>query len=399
MKRAKIFTAIATLAAMSTSAHADIAIDVIEGSEVSLEGLMQADGDWFNNDRLDLNAPATNNDGKDSEFEMRRAEVILKGKGTSFDWVLGYDGKANKWLDANVKWKLGTSYLIAGQYKQPNSLEELSSTRHNDFISKSMTTNLFGVARRVGVAWADDEANWGYAVSWFGRELTRNLAQGAGFGGRAYWAPINSPGNWLHLGVSAVDYDTHVDTLRLRVRPDADLATGRLVDTGDLKDADRQRTYGLEGVWVSGPFKVQSEYMNSRVSRLQHDSFSGDSWYMQGVWNITGETWGYKGGVPTTPLPNEPASGMWQLAVRYDKTDLDDGFVRAPVTSTGFPTAAGVLGGNENNLTFGVNWYWHSNFKLMFNYVKVSSERFSSAAHAVLDDNPDILEARVQFYW
>jgi len=399
MKRAKLFTAIATLAAMSVSAHADIAIDVIEGSEVSLEGLMQADGNWFNNDVLDLNAPSTNNDGKDTEFEQRRAEVILKGKGTTFDWVLGYDGKANKWLDANVKWKLGNSYLIAGQYKQPNSLEELSSTRHNDFISKAMVTNLFGVARRVGVAWADDEANWGYAVSAFGRELTRNLGEGAGFGARGYWAPINNPGNFLHLGVSAVDYDTHKDTLRLRVRPDADLATGRLVDSGSLTDADRQRTYGLEGVWVSGPFKVQSEYMRSRISRLRHDSFSGDSWYVHGVWNITGETWGYKAGVPTTPLPNEPASGMWQIAVRYDKTDLDDGFVAAPTAPGGFPTASGVLGGNENNLTVGVNWYWHSNFKVMLNYVKVSSERFSSSAHAVLGDDPDILEARLQFYW
>ena len=407
MKRAQMFTAIATLAAMSAVAHADIALDVIGGSEVSLEGLIQAEGDWFNNDVLDLNGPSSppatpgpaNNDGKDTEFEMRRAEIILKGKGTTFDWVMGYDAKANKWLDANVRWKLGNSYLAAGQYKQPNSLEELSSTRHNDFISKAMVTNLFGVARRVGVVWADDEPNWGYAVSAFTRELTRNLGEGNGYGARGYWAPINHSGNWLHLGASLVDYGTHENMLRLRVRPDADLATQRLVDTGNFTDATRQRTYGLEGAWVGGAFKVQSEYMSSHVSRDLHDSFDGDSWYVSGVWNITGETWGYKSGLPTTPLPNEPASGMWQVGVRYDNTDLNDGFIAVPTTPTGFPTASGVLGGKESNWTFGVNWYWHSNFKVAANYVMVTSERFNTTTHSVVDDNPDIFEVRLQLYW
>lgn len=398
MKYPHFVTAVAALTAFSVSAHAEIAIDVIGGSEVSLEGLMQADGNWYHNDVASLNGTHVLN-GKHTEFEMRRSEVILKGKGTTFDWVAGYDGKANKWLDANVKWKLGNSYLIGGQFKQPNSLEELSSTRHNDFISKAMVTNLFGVARRVGVEYGDDEPNWGYTASYFGPELTRHLGHGGGFGGRAYWAPFNDPGQFLHLGISAVDYDTQHDTSRLRVRPDADLATARLVDTNNLLDTDRQRTFGLEGLWVGGPFKVQSEYMRSRITRYAHPDFTGDSWYAQGLWNLTGETWGYKAGLPTTLLPNNPSFGMWQLGVRYDKTNLDDGSILAPTSAGGFPTTTGVLGGTESNITVGVNWYWRSNVKIMFNYVKVTSDRFSTAAHASLGDNPDILETRLQFYW
>ncbi|MEO8670404.1 MAG: porin [Tahibacter sp.] len=374
---------VAVAAAFAIPAHAEIAIDVIGGYEVSLEGLMQAEGDWFHNDVADLNGAGVL-DGKDTEFDMRRSEVILKGKGTRFDWTVGFDGKANKWLDNNLKWKLGTNYVIAGQFKQPNSMEELSSTRHNDFIAKAMVTNLFGIARRTGVAYGDDHANWGYTLNWFGRELTRNLGEGAGFGGRAYWAPLYGTGDILHFGISAVDYDTHKDTSRPRVRPDADLATFRLSDTGSLTDADRQRTFGAEALWVTGPFKVQSEYMRSRVTRYAHPDFTGDSWYVSGVWNLSGETWGYKSGVPTTPFPNEPESGMWQLGLRYDKTDLND----LPVN-----------GGEEHNLTVGVNWYLRSNFKLALNYVKVSSTKFSSALRTNVDDNPNIVEARAQFYW
>ena len=381
---------VAVLAALSSQAHADIMIDVINGSEVTLQGLFQGDTNIFDNDLVDLNGADTN-DGKDQEFELRRAEVILIGKGVTFDWQLGYDAKANKFLDTFVRYKMGTAFIQAGQYKQFNSLEELTSTRHNDFVSKAMVTNLFGVARRVGVSYGVEEASYGYTFGFFGRELTRNLAHGSGYGGRAYWAPINDVGNVLHFGLSAVDYDTNDDTLRLRVRPDADLATARLVDTGNLTNADRQRTIGLEAAYINGPFKLQSEYMVSEVDRYRTTSasqpggkFSGDSWYLYGLWNLTGETWTYKAGLPVTPYANETASGMWQLAARYDSTDLTDD---------------PVFGGDEQNFTLGVNWYWRANFKFMVNYVKVNSEKFNRTLGVDINDDPSILEARAQFYW
>ena len=381
---------VALLAALSSSAHADIMIDVINGSEVTLQGLFQGDTNYFDNDVVDLNGADTN-DGKNQEFELRRAEVILIGKGVTFDWQAGYDAKANKFLDTYVRYKMGTSFIQAGQYKQFNSLEELTSTRHNDFQSKAMVTNLFGIARRIGVSYGVEEASYGYSVGWFGRELTRNLAHGAGYGARGYYAPINDVGHFLHFGLSANDYDTDADTLRLRVRPDADLATARLVDTGNMTNTDRQTTIGVESAYVNGPFKVQAEYMHSSVDRFTVNSasqsskdFSGDSWYLYGLWNITGETWTYKAGLPVTQYPNEPGKGMWQVGVRYDSTDLNDGTVK---------------GGEEQNVTLGVNWYWRANFKFMLNYVMVSSEKYSSTLRTDVNDDPNIFEARAQFYW
>jgi phosphate-selective porin OprO/OprP len=114
----------------------------------------------------------------------------------------------------------------------------------------------------------------------------------------------------------------------------------------------------------------------SRTAGL--DDFSSSGGYVSGVWNITGETWGYKGGTPTTPLPDEPGRGLWQVGLRYDTLDLNDGLVQ---------------GGKLNTWTAGVNWYWRSNFKFMLNYVKADSTK------AGIDDNPNVLEARVQFYF
>jgi phosphate-selective porin OprO/OprP len=403
--------AFAVLAALSAPAFAETEFDVIAGSEISFEGLLQADYYHYNSDFSNLGATtgAALGDGKDTDFGMRRAELVFKGKGPGmWSWVLGYDARADKFLDANIAYKFsGFTVLKAGQFKQPNSLEELSSTKNNDFIAKAMTTNLQGVARRVGVSLATGADNWSLTGSAFTRELTRNLGEGNGFGARGTWAPILEPGNYLHLGLSLVDYDARdagsavgvvpvVDgdgRARFRVRPDADLTGTRLVDSGQFTDADKIRTIGGEAAWVHGPLKLQGEYMRTDVSRTAHSDYGFDSYYVSGVWNLTGETWTYKEGVVVTPLPNEPSSGMWQLAARYDHVDLNDGDFTAPSTVTG------VLGGKESNWTVGVNWYLRSNFKLAMNYVKVSSERFNTGSRLFQKDDPSILEVRAQLYW
>ncbi len=381
MKATRHLLAVALLAAMAPAAHAEIAIDVIGGSEVSLEGMIQADGNWFDNDLADLNGVGSLN-GDDSEFELRRAEIVLKGKGPgNMEWVVGYDAKADKFLDTNIKYKIGgngSHFVQVGQYKQPNSLEELSSTKNNDFISKATVTNTYAVARRLGAAYGYGGDNWGVTASYFGRELTRNLAHGAGWGMRGTFAPINEKGNLLHFGLAYANYDTDSDSFRVRARPNADLSTVRLVDAGNMTDTDRIATTSAEAMWVRGPIKLQGEYYSSDIDRMENGDYTSTGGYLSALWNITGETWGYKGGVPSTPLPSEPGTGMWQLGLRYDTIDLDDGSVR---------------GGQMDAWTVGANWYWRSNFKFMLNYVKVDSERRG------ISDDPSILEARAQFYW
>ena len=403
------------------AAHAQVALDVIADSEVTFEGLVQADGNWFDSDFANLNGDAP--DGRDSDFEMRRAELVLKGKGPgNIEWVAGYDAKADKWLDVNAKYKIrgnANHFFQVGQYKQLNSLEELSSTKNNDFISKAVTTNTFGIARRLGAMYQYGDNNWAIAGSIFTRELTEHPAptpHGPGWGVRAYWAPINTTGSIFHVGLSYNNYDTFGDSVQWRARPQADLAGVRIVDAGNLRNTDRIATTGIESFWVHGPFKVQGEYMTSTTERYSGvaGDFKGTSGYISGLWNITGESWSYKSGTPATPLPNNPGSGMWQVGLRYDTIDLNDGTLVPGATPTAAPTVIGALGGEMDTWTVGVNWYWRSNFKFMLNYVMADSSRFigrTSATYAedpannnrtfnaIVDDNPNILEARLQFYW
>ena len=75
MKLAHKALALAVLAALSSTASAEIAIDVIGGSEITFEGLLQADSNWYDSDVKLLNSSAT--DGKDSDQD--RAMHVLIG--------------------------------------------------------------------------------------------------------------------------------------------------------------------------------------------------------------------------------------------------------------------------------------------------------------------------------
>lgn len=424
----------ASLAALifAPAAHAEITIDSVAGSEVSFEGLVQADFIYFDEDKFDYGIGGLNrnasNDGRRQEWSMRRAELVLKGKGPgNNEWVMGYDAYGKKWLDVNWKYKIGGNsnhFVQVGQYKQLNSMEELTSTKNNDFIAKANITNTFGVGRRLGAMYSFGDNNWAIAGSVFGRELTRGGNRGNGFGVRGYFAPINADGTTLHLGLSYNRYEaelatypgtTQWDRARLRSRPNADIAANRYVDTGNIDRADTVAILGGEALFISGPFKVQGEYMKSTVTR-KFDTlkdWSGSGGYVSAVWNVTGEKFGYKGGTPSTPLPNEPATGMFQIGLRYDTLDLNDGTF---VTVGGVPTVAPYTyeGGKMDTWTLGANWYWHSNFKVSLNYVAVKSSKFYNRTPATfsadpawnnrvvngkVQDDPSMIEARFQFYW
>jgi phosphate-selective porin OprO and OprP len=385
--RTRTLLGLAVAASLSNSVLADITVDVIGETEITFEALIQADGNYFSNNYKSTTGatltPAQVTAAKLIDNSgMRRSELILKGKQGINDWSIGYDSRANKWLDVFYRHKLGGYTTIrAGQFKQPNSLEELTSTKHNDFISKALITNALGIARREGLEFVTGADEWTLTGTAFNREFTNNLARGNGYGLRGTFAPIytselnKEEQHTLHFGLSYVQVDAYKNQYRLNPRPEADLANLRLVDSGSgITDAENYGTLGLEGAYLNGPLKIAAEYMQSNVKRKTHGDFKADGWYVSGIYNLTGEKFTYKSGIYNTPIPDNPA-GMWQVGLRYSTIDAND---------------AAVLGGNEKNWTLGANWYWRQNFKLMANYVKVKSTK------GVIDNSPKILEFRGQ---
>lgn len=350
-------------------ARAGIEIDSVAGFDIAFSGLVQFDINRFDEDRIDYS----------DDEDLRRTELVLAGERGDVTWKIGYDTTGEKYLDNRIGFKAGGAKITLGQFKQPNSLEELSSTKNNDFIAKAMATSAFAVSRRLGGSAAIAGDDWTVTASLFDGELTAGSDAGSGAAARMTFAPLNEEDRTFHLGVSAVRADLPGNATRMRLKPNADLADVRPVDTGRIADANEQDTFGGEFFWTRGPFKVQGEYFNSSIRRNgPRDGVDADAWYVSTVWNLTGESWDYRSGVIRTPSPQQPASGMWQAGLRYDRADFDD---------------EDVGGGTMRGLTLGINYYWRSNWKLAANWVRVESQR------AGLVDEPDILEFRAQFHW
>lgn len=359
--------------ALPCTALAEIELGEAAGFDLAFAGMLQVDRYAYDADGQLLDGDA--GDGRDHDQGIRRAELVLEADGEQVDWEIGYDVDDEEWLDVKLGWRFSqVQQITVGQFKQPDSLEELSSTSRNDFVSKAAITNAFAISRRLGVSWQFAQDTWSLTASAFGRELTEGGDRGNGFALRGGFAPLLTEDNILHLGVSLSRFDTDEHPLAFSSEPQADFAED-ILGTAPLVDAEHFSRLGLESFWVHGPLKLQAEWTRGQVRRAGREEFVARGGYASAVWNLSGQSWSYK----RSGLPDlDDGVGLWQIGLRYDRLDLDH---------------AGIGGGRMQALTAGINWYPAEHFKLMLDYVAVDSERQG------VSDNPAILAARAQLVW
>ncbi|MGH8525179.1 MAG: OprO/OprP family phosphate-selective porin, partial [Gammaproteobacteria bacterium] len=140
---------------------------------------------------------------------------------------------------------------------------------------------------------------------------------------------------------------------------------------------------GAEAALVWGPFSLQGEYIWTHLDRdsgLSDPAFDG--YYVYGSWFLTGESRPYdneKGrftGVLPKSIVGKGGYGAWEVALRYSDVDLND---------------EDIEGGEEDNLTVGLNWYPTRNIRFMANYIHANSERQR------VEDDPHVFQIRTQF--
>jgi phosphate-selective porin OprO/OprP len=104
------------------------------------------------------------------------------------------------------------------------------------------------------------------------------------------------------------------------------------------------------------------------------------------AWMLTGETRYYyadEGEVGPIEAPKEPW-GALELAARYSITNLND-------------LAAGVHGGQSNQLMLGVNYYPNSSIKIQFNYSTVNLDQYATRKGNLFgDDDHSFIQVRFQ---
>lgn len=331
-------------------------------NELSFGGRLHYDVAQFDDDVTPL---ADDND-------IRRLRLSLSGRFLD-DWRFKLerdvggtsDGWKNAWLGYSgiQHWN-----FKAGNMTAPVGMEQTYGSNDMPLMERSLSAAL-APGFLTGAQARYDRRGWTAALGYFTNPIDQELgdagAEGDGFAGRVTYAPLRKKGKVLHVGTSyqrrSIDdtYDPVTnpdDGFRLRARPGSGLADRTLVDTGIIPGVDGTSTWGVELAAVAGPVSFLAERLQMRVNRVDQLSLDFSGWHATAAWALTGESRRYfKGsGVMGGIRPNRKW-GAIELALRYDQLDLDD---------------EDVLGGQERNLTYGVNWYLGRNFRLMFDHVE-----------------------------
>jgi phosphate-selective porin OprO/OprP len=347
---------------------------------VSLGGRIMLDAAVYDSDDVDLNNGA----------EFRRARLFAKGK-VDEDWFYkfqydftesGSDGLKDVYigyagLGDNIQ-------VLMGHTVEAGSLEDTSSTKYITFMERALPVLAFEpAARRLGVradTWGDV---WSASLGVFEEEAAHpeDERPGAGASSRLTFSPVHEPGAVWHAGLFGAYRRTgEDDTVLFRTRPEAHVDDTRLVGTGPITNAVGYVTVGVEAAWVGGPWSVQGEWIGVEVDREDACAPFFSGYYLYASWFLTGESRSYDqpsgtfGRVaPRRPLA-EDGIGAWELALRYSCLDLQDD----------------VRGGEERNVTAGVNWYTGKYTRFMLNYVNASVD------HDEGDIDAHIVQVRTQ---
>ena len=352
-----------------------------DGTDFGVTGLYQYDVNDFSHDDGLLRDAHTN--------RRKYFAVYLKNKGV-YDAKAEFDFQSKKWQDVYLRVQSRALFgkdagaFRIGQSKTPVGFEGNTSSSAPTFIELALPTQAVYENRRVGVDWALSRPSWLAAVGYYGGDLQGDN-DGHTLAGRLAWVPRHRPGDVLHLGVTASREApessvnglrlTNVPSARFRSTPEAGLSPLYLVDSATLKNVDRIDRYGLEGLWIHGPWSLQSEYLRANTSFDDgKPAYRIDGWYAFASWVATGESRPYKDGNVGNVQPSRPW-GALEFALRYSTVDLDGG---------------NIQGGREHDWTLGANWYLGKHLKLQANYIRAFSDRKQLAV------DPHIVELRAQ---
>lgn len=333
----------------------------------------------------------------ESGSEFRRARLYVSGKlWNAWKMKLQYDftnSGSEGIRDAYIQYTgfKPTSFTV-GNFKEPFSLEELTSSKYITFMERAMP-NVFAPGRAIGAGVHTTFNDMFTGAAGFFSEAPEDEGQDEGFGitGRVTFSPVHTDAQVVHLGAAGSWRKTDGgDSLRLRQRPDSHVTSIRLVDAGSF-DVDDFLRVGVEGAAVYGPFHVQGEYLHLDASRNiatnQDVGFGG--WYAEAGYFLTGESRPYKfekgafDNLKPRSVVGQGGIGAWQVAARYSDLDLSD---------------EDIDGGEEKNITVGLNWYPTANMRLMANYVNVLDLDGGPFAAAGADDL-NVIQVRAQVHW
>lgn len=380
-------------------------------------------------------------------FELRRARIGVNGrvfKDINYEIVANAVGSSTNIIDTawmNYGFNKDAQVRI-GRFKQPFSLEELTSSNNIDFMERSYVNQLIPGKQLGAMIHGEPQKGLTYGASLYqqGFDPVTNESNIGGMAAArltANFAELNNiSGQVIHLGFAATggkyqivpttsgntqssaSDDTRATIMAFRSENRglansyrSQIGGDRIRTAGYNASANNaasvtQMMGGLELALANGPYKFQTEYaLTNRDATHPGVILSGTTatnasldaraktMYAEFMYNVTGESWAdaYRTGAFSAVRPKSnfvygTGGGAWQLGVRYssyDASDTVEGSGGLTVTSGGVTSnlTRQQNSAKANTVTLAANWLLNPNARIMFN---VSQTRFGTAVD-VLD--------------
>lgn len=320
--------------------------------------------------------------------EFRRSRLYISGtiyKNVIFEAQYDFAGGDADFKDVYVGIKglpfIGT--LKAGHFKEPFSLENLTSSKYISLMERNANNDVFVHGRNSGLGFqntmADERGTYAFGVFKDAGAFGDSVCDNRNFTGRVTGLPWKGEnGDLLHVGAGASLRKPCSDTVSFSARPESYLAE-KVLSTGSITSDDYE-IYNVELALVFGPASLQGEYFLTELDTGGASDPDLHGHYVEATWWLTGESRKYNKSAGafsrTSPnnnfAPDGAGWGGWQLAARYTGVDLSD-----------------IAGQELKVLTFGVNWHLNPNARVMVNYGWGDRDDLA-------DGEVDIFQTRVQ---
>lgn len=367
---------------------------------VEVHGVFQADTGFFSQSPANIASVGDIQDGS----SFRRARLSANGSvAPNMNYFLQMDfafiGRptfTDLWFEVTDVPVFGN--VRVGQWKQPFSLEVVSSFRYTTFAERALTFQAFVPFRHMAIGfydWSEDQRmTWAASVYRTGQDqYGGSMTDNGGYAGVGrmtmlpWWDECSDGSRYLHLGGAYNFVAPNDHGARFRTIPEyfvgqqvglAPAGTSGVAEPGKLDGTpffvdttpiaiDHYHLVGTEALWVEGPLSVQSEFMFLFGEQRNGQSLYLPGFYAQAGYFLTGEHRPYnrkQGAIDRIkilhPLGRSGSDscewgwGGWETAARWSYVDLNDN---------------GIKGGRLTDVTLGLNWYLNSYSKLQLNYI------------------------------
>lgn len=273
-----------------------------------------------------------------------------------------------------------------GQFKEPMSIERMTSSRYLTALERPMPVEAFAGGRRIGGALTGWGNHWWIETGVFGRgadiiQKEKNRGNdGYGVSGRVALSPINNQTMAIHLGAYGSwrkpDMTGTADpSVEFNCFPEGRVDRRRFV-RAEIKNVRHYSVLGTEFGIQYNKALLYGEYIYTRLSRYTHEGrtkinlkdadFNG--WYVNASYMLLGRQRHYSAAdAEFAPDAHPRKGGNLELCARVSTVNLNDFHD---------PSHA-ILGGKAYAYTASLNWFPNRNTMIGFNYSFIDNDKYA----------------------